>query len=90
MQYEDKKDYFIKKVGELIKRIRKDRNKVSISKIAPEYDIDKSSWSKIERGFYSIELATAWKFAEALNIKFSEFIKILEDELGEDFTLIDE
>lgn len=58
-QYEDRKSYFIAKTSELIRKLRLQKN-VSISKIAQEYDIDKSNWSKIERGLYSIEFATLW------------------------------
>ncbi|MCM1265580.1 MAG: helix-turn-helix transcriptional regulator [Candidatus Gastranaerophilales bacterium] len=89
MQDENKKHYFIEKVGMLLKNIRIKKN-ISISKISSEYDIDKSTWSKIERGFYSIELATIWRMAEALDMKFSEFSKLLEKELGDNFKLIDE
>lgn len=41
--------------------------------------------SKIERGIYGIQLLTAWKLCEALEIKFSDFAKTLEEKLGEDF-----
>lgn len=90
MQYKDKKLYFIKTVGELLKEIRTSRTNVSLSKFSDEYELGKSSISRIERGFYSIELITAWKIIEALGIDFAEFSKLLKDRLGEDFKLIDE
>lgn len=31
-----------------------------------------------------------WKISEAIGIKCSDIIKMLEDKLGDDFTLIDE
>lgn len=89
MQYKNKKRYFIDRTAELIRKLRVQKG-VSISKISQEYDIDKSSWSKIERGFYSIEFATAWKMAEALDIDFIEFVKLLKEELGDDFKFMDE
>jgi len=89
MQYENKKRYFVEKTSRLIRKLRLEKG-VSISKISQEYDIDKSTWSKIERGFYSIEFATAWKLAEALGIDFEYFVKLLKEELGDDFKFMDE
>ena len=45
---------------------------------------------KIERAEIDCKFVTFWKIAEALGVKPSEFVKILEDILGDDFTLIDE
>jgi len=89
MQYENKKRYFVEKTSRLIRKLRLEKG-VSISKISQEYDIDKSTWSKIERGFYSIEFVTAWKLAEALGIDFEYFVKLLKEELGDDFKFMDE
>lgn len=89
MQEEEKKQYFIEKTSELIKELRLQKQK-SISKIASEYEIDKSNWSKIERGFYSIEFATAWKIVEALGVDFVEFVTLLKTKLGDDFKFMDE
>ncbi len=86
----DKRKYFIEKVGELIKEIRINNKKASINKLANEYDLDKGSLSKIERGQYSIEFLTAWRIIEALGIDFSEFSKQLKEKLGKDFKLMDE
>ncbi len=33
---------------------------------------------------------TLWKIAEALGLKVSDLSKLIEDELGEDFILMDE
>lgn len=75
-------------VGEVFKAIRKSDK--SLSKLAYEYDIDKGSLSKLERGFYDCRLSTAWRIAEASGVKFSEFAKRLEEKLGDDFKLMDE
>lgn len=75
-------------VGEVFKEIR--RSDKSLSKLAYEYDIDKGSLSKLERGFYDCRLSTTWKIAEASGVKFSEFAKRLEEKLGDDFKLMDE
>lgn len=87
---EEKVAKFKKVVGELISDIRKSETDLSINKFALEYELDKSNISKIERGKYGINLISAWKICQALGIKFSYFAKLLEERLGEDFTLIDE
>lgn len=80
---------FRKAVGNVFQKIRKRNPNLSLSKFALEYDLDKSNLSKTERGIINIYLATAWKISEAYGIKFSEFAKLLEDELGERFTFMD-
>lgn len=90
MQDDKKVLQFKKAVGNVIRNIRLSRTDMSLNKLALEYDFDKGNLSKTERGLYSIYLITAWQLSEALGLKFSEFAKLLEQELGEDFTLIDE
>ncbi|MDO5437859.1 MAG: helix-turn-helix transcriptional regulator [bacterium] len=81
--------HFNKILGELIKEKRMKEAKISLNKFAREYDFDRGNLSKIENGILNCRLVTAWKISEALGIKFSEFAKILEDNLEENFTLID-
>lgn len=81
--------HFNKILGELIKEKRMKEAKISLNKFAREYDFDRGNLSKIENGILNCRLVTAWKISEALGIKFSEFVKILEDNLEENFTLID-
>lgn len=90
MQEEIKLLHFKKTVGRVIQRIRKSKAGLSINKFALEYDFDKGNLSKIERGQYNIYLYTAWKIIEALDIDFTEFAQMLKEELGDDFTFIDE
>ncbi len=61
-----------------------------LTKLSDEYELDRGSISKIERGLYSIEFITAWQIVETLGIDFSEFASLLKEYLGDDFTLIDE
>lgn len=90
MQPNEQKNVEIKKaIGRVFNKIRKSKTNLSINQLAMQYDIDKSSLSKIERGFYDCRISTAWKIAEASGIKFSDFAKMLEDELSSDFSLID-
>jgi len=76
-------------VGELVKEIRLKNSFVSMNKFAREFDFDRGNFSKLENGHVGCRLATIWKFAEANNIKFSEFAKLLEEKMPENFTLID-
>ncbi len=85
---ENKLFKFRSAVGKTIKKMRLEKD-YSINKMAFEYDFDKGNLSKTERGIYSIHLVTAWKICEALGIKFSDFAKRLEEELGDDFNLTD-
>lgn len=77
-------------VGNIIRKIREDNTSKSLNTFAHEYEFDRGNLSKIERGIYGIQLITAWKLCEALEIKFSDFAKILEEQLGEDFKFFDE
>lgn len=79
---------FKKAVGKVFNKIRCTNN-LSMNKLSLEYDFNKGNISKLEKGVYDCQLSTAWKFAEANGIKFSEFAKLLEDELGERFTFMD-
>lgn len=90
MQYEDRKLYLIKTIGELIRDCRENNLKVSLNELANSYDIDKGGLSKIENGLVDCQTTTLWKIVEANGIKFSDFAKLLEDRLGKDFKLMDE
>ena len=90
MQQEIKLNKFKIHFGNLLKRIREQNKTYSRSHFAREYDIDRGNLSKIENGKICCSVITLWKICEALGIKFSDFAKLLEDELSEDFTLIDE
>lgn len=86
----DKNLQLSKKLGEIIKKLRQERTALSANKLADAYDIGRGSLSKIENGKVECKFVTLWKLAEALNMKVSELTKILEDELGSDFKLMDE
>ncbi len=81
---------FRKTLGKIIKQIRMDKTGLSGNKFANEYDIGNGNISRIQNGEVDCKFITIWKIAESLGIKFSELSKILEEELGEDFKLIDE
>lgn len=89
MQDDDTKIISFKKaIGKIFCTLRCSNN-LSINKLGMEYDINKGCISRLENGSYDCRLSTAWKLAEANGIKFSEFAKMLEDELGDNFTFMD-
>lgn len=91
MQHKDKKFLtFNTAFGIIVKRLRLEKDNISISSLARQYDLDRGNLSKIERGLASCTFTTLWQISEALGIKCSELVRLLEDELGENFTLIDE
>ena len=94
------------KLGEILKDLRTNKSELTLEKLAYEYDIPKGTLSKIERGkqkcqFVNLwkiseaikqkcQFVNLWKISEAIGIKCSDIVKMLEDKLGDDFTLIDE
>lgn len=81
---------FKKTVGEIVKEIRQSKTNGSLNNFAREFGLDRGNLSKIERGIIGCQFATAWKIAEACDLKLSELVKLLEERLGEDFKLIEE
>lgn len=86
----DKIKKFKKKIGKVIKTIREQSESRSQNAFAMEYDLDRGNLNKLENGKIGCSVLTAWRIAEGAGVKFSEFAKMLEDELGEDFKLMDE
>ena len=80
----------VKSLGNVIKVLREKRTGLSCTKLGNEYGINSKNLNKIENSLIDCKLITAWKISEALGLKFSDFSKILEEELGDDFKLIDE
>ena len=73
----------------LAKIIKKLRNKKSITQIANEIDLSKSVWFNLEKGERDIQFSTFWRIAEGLDIKPSDLVKEIENQLGEDFSFIE-
>ncbi len=84
---QDKK---LKLQNSLGKIINQQRRELSITKLSNEIDLSKSIWSDVEKGKKDIQLSTFWRIAEALFLKPSELLKLIEEDLGEDFFLIDD
>ena len=80
--------YLRNKLAETIKALRISKN-CSGNNFANEYDIGNGTLYRIENALIDCKFITLWKIAEALDMKLSHVIKIVEDEVGEDFHLTD-
>ena len=73
-------------VAKIVKHHRTD----SITKCSNEINLGKSIWSNLEQGVKDPQLSTLWRIAEGLNIKPHQLIKEIEEELGENFSFLEE
>lgn len=73
-----------------MKNNRIERTGVSCNKLSNEYGLNDSNIGKIEKAAIDCKFITLWKIVESMGLKFSEFAKLLEDKLGEDFKFMDE
>lgn len=83
-----KSEIIFQSLAKVIKREREKQNK-SLRVLADEYDIQKSLLSRLENGINEPKLISIWTISEALNMPVSELIKLVEEELPEDFSLTD-
>lgn len=92
MQAKSNKDIqILNNIGVVIRDLRNgNKESYSLNTLANSFEIHKGTLSKIENAKQNTGILTIWKIANALGMKCSEFIKLVEDKLGEDFTLIDE
>lgn len=82
------KEYCIK-VGSIIRGLRKKLTGKSLCIFAYENDIPRSTLSRLERGEGELGLVTLTKVAIGFGCKLPELFKMIDDELGENFTLVD-
>jgi len=78
-----------KKLQKVTSNIIKSLRTKSITKSAEEINLSKSIWADLERGIKDPQFSTLWRISEGLNIKTSELIKLIEDELGENFSFLE-
>jgi len=91
MQEKNEKTHYIAVIlGQIIRELRLNNKELTLNTLANEYDLHKGTISKLENGEQNCQFITLWKISEALGIKCSKLITILEEKLGEDFTFIDE
>ncbi len=56
-----------------------------INTFSYEYDIGNGLLSRLEKGNVDTRFSTLWKLSNAFGYKCSDFVKIIEDRLGNDF-----
>ena len=60
------------------------------TKSADEIGMGKSLWADLENGIKDPQLSTVWRIAEGLEIKPHVLIKLVENQLGKDFSFIED
>ena len=78
-----------KELQKAIAKIVKENRKKSITKSAYEIGMGKSLWADLENGIKDPQMSTLWRIAEGLEIKPHVLVKMIEDELGEDFSFLE-
>ncbi|MBQ7450159.1 helix-turn-helix transcriptional regulator [bacterium] len=81
---EKKKKILLKAIGKVVFEKRKTLNK-GINKFSFEYDIGNGLLSRLENGKTDTKISTLWKIANAFELKFSDFAKLIENELDSNF-----
>ncbi len=71
--------------GNVIKLCRKK----SITKSADEIGMWKSLWADLEHGAKDPQLSTLWRISEGLELKPHVLVEMIEDELGDSFSFIE-
>lgn len=72
-----------------VAKIVKSHRNISITKISDEIGMGKSIWADLENGKKDPQFSTFWRIAEGLDIKPHCLIKEIEDELGENFSFLE-
>lgn len=67
----------------------RESQKKSIRLLADEFDIQKSLISRLENGINEPKLISIWTLCEALNLKPSELLRRVEENLPSEFSLIE-
>ena len=70
-------------------KVVKAHRKKSITKSADEIAMGKSLWADLENGIKDPQLSTLWRIAEGLEIKPHELIEMIENELGDNVSFIE-
>lgn len=70
-------------------RLERERQNKSQRILADEYEIQKSLISRLENAKNEPKVISIWTVCNALNISVSDFFKKIEDNLPQDFTLVD-
>ena len=79
-----------KKLQLAVAQVVKKHRILSITKSSDEIGMGKSMWSDLEKGRKDPQLSTLWRIAEGLNIKMHILIEEIEEDLGENFSFIED
>lgn len=82
---QDIKKIFQQAIGNVVKSKRQK----SITKSADEIGMGKSLWADLENGIKDPQFSTLWRIAEGLDMKPHELVKLIEKELGENFSFLE-
>lgn len=86
MQNEQNKKLILKLLGKHARELRGEQSQFILCR---ENDISGSIISTVERGQKDPQLTTIFRMAEAFNMKAWRFIKLIEEDLPKDFSLIE-
>lgn len=78
-----------KKLQLAIAKVVKSNRKKSITKSADEIGMGKSLWADLENGIKDPQFSTLWRIAEGLEIKPHVLVMMIENELGDDFSFLE-
>lgn len=85
IRMQEQKILLQKATAKVVKNLRKK----SITKSADEIGMGKSLWADLENGIKDPQFSTLWRIAEGLEIRPHQFVKMIEDELGANFSFIE-
>ena len=83
---QEKKEIILNALAEVVRDLRGNRSQFMF---ASENDISISIVSMVERGLKDPQLTTLVKLAEAFDMKLSDFSKLIEEKLPDNFSLIE-
>lgn len=86
---EEKYNYLKTVLGNVFKEIRMQNSGYSCNKAEAEFDIGSGNLSRIENGKTNPSFTTMWKAAESTGQKLSYIVSLVEDLVGENFSLTD-
>lgn len=78
-----------KEFQKAIASVVKNQRKKSITKSADEIGMGKSLWADLENGIKDPQFSTLWRIAEGLDIKPHILVELIEKELGENFSFLE-
>ncbi len=83
---QEKKEIILNALAEVVRDLRGNRSQFMF---ASENDISISIVSMVERGLKDPQLTTLVKLAEAFDMNLSDFSKLIEEKLPDNFSLIE-